>query len=246
MNILAVIIGGLLALAGSFVNSLINRNSEERKKELEIKHTKLAIVFENQKVAFKSLIQAMYKVQSAIQQPYDQAWEPTSGRIYDDFIEVLNEEALFIDSESEKALRLFGSIIGETAFYEHPPPSDREIRNSYEQLEYLSESIREYFRSRVGVSKEPNITIDLDLLKVCRFICQENFEKEESINFEIIKLSGSQSPVDLLSLAREDLTLFRKEFQRYIEFLKTNPKKSKFYLSKVEEAEKYYNKIFKV
>lgn len=117
MDILSVLIGGLIALAGSFGTALINRKVEERKKEFEIQHTKLAIVFENQKNAFKNLIQAMFKAEKAIQQPYDQRWEPTSDRVYYDFVLVLNEEALFIDSESERALRLFADIIGETTYY---------------------------------------------------------------------------------------------------------------------------------
>ena len=204
----------------------------------------------NRKRAAEKIIDEMYEAIKIVgfNQPYDDAWERIKEDKFEATREALTKEFLFIGEKVERALKLFLDIMSETVFWDWEIDSgysyadkDKMIRKSYQELEYLSDHIINFLRYQIYLIKdEPLILSKIALLKACRFINSDRFKDLKFPNQGIIKLDGSQSPMNIVKLSEDNLALFKREFTSFLSFLKTAPLKfrSEYFMNEIAETEK--------
>src|ERR1039457_6447224 len=95
-------------------------------------------------------------------------WRPIRQNVVDKFRRVVSEEALFMDADSDHALRLFVSAMW-LATESYPGDTDEEdIRRAHSQTEFISERLSDHFRSRVGLAPAHTSPFaDIQLLGAC-------------------------------------------------------------------------------
>lgn len=250
------IIGAAIALAGilfkaciDLATAYINKESEEKKQKLQFEYSNLQKALEERKASCRKLIDEMYKAIKliSIHQPYDEPWEPISRDNFEAIREALFKEIPFVDKKIGRALKLFLGIMGDTVDWpserDYPPPNKhRMIIRAYDELEYLYYQITIFIQSQINIEKElPPILSKVALLEACKFASQDRFEGLPYQNRDIIRIDGSQSPMDILQLAENNSGKFKKEFSDFFNFLKTNPlelRRPEFFMSEIAKIER--------
>jgi hypothetical protein len=222
----------------------LSKELESAKHRLELEHTRTAIIYENQRSSFSNIIKAMHGAIRVIELSYNSAtetWEPIEERDLENFRKLVMEESLFVGKECESVLNLYIDVMSEAVDWQigEPPPKEAEVRRAYDQLVFLSECIREFFRLKIGLPAEPAPLVDAELLGACRLINRYSFAEAGFPTEGVLKIREHQSSHELVSIAKKHLDLLRVELKRFIDHLKSNPDYARFFYKALSEAERY-------
>jgi len=226
---LSVILGGLVAILSAYVSSRMNLKTERLKQEFQMKQARDSIIFAEMKTSFKRLIVSMDEAAESLarHQRYDDVWEPLDRKKYDEFRKTVAEESLFLPAIAARAIDLFVDILSDAVLWDWEAEDrnwqyvkDKDAREAYDELSYLTEQLTIYFREYISDSTTYSLESDLDLLIACRFVVGSKLEKLDFQGSSIIKLDGNQSPFTFFRSAKKDLGSFVIEFGQFIEFLK--------------------------
>jgi hypothetical protein len=170
------------------------RDLDAIRHQFQLEQKQMSVVFENQKSSFTNIIKAMDKAILALEQSWDDEWEPLPDKDYNKFHAVVVEEFLLTGADGEKALNLFSSVLSNTvAVYEVDYiPNDRSLRECYQQLRFLSERIREYFRFRVGLPGRGQPLVDIAVFGG-RSLLDEYFKFDEDYSSSPLASKERQS-----------------------------------------------------
>ena len=177
---------------------------------------------------------------------YDDKWEPINRTHYEKLNKIIIEESLFLGLEGERVLNIFLMILGRTVF--HPDNyhiSDKFLKNSYEQLTFVAERVREYFRSRIGLSDGFDSLLDVHLLSACILINEYHFSEAQFPTQSILKFEYDRSPFELIELIKENIDVLKKELNRLITHLEAKSSDKRFYFETISEAKQYLRLINK-
>ncbi|MBW1795902.1 MAG: hypothetical protein JRJ38_16015 [Deltaproteobacteria bacterium] len=250
----ALIIVGLSSWLGKvWANRILESEKAKYAKELDkIRHQfqieldQLSIIHENQKNSFQRVIKALNKSIKALEQPYDEGWQPINDRQYDELQRVIIEESLFLGSEGERALDIFMKFFGRsTCFPEEPLPSDKMLRNIYEHMGFIAERIREYFRKRIGLSDEPDPLWDVNLLSACLLINDYHFREADFPTKTNLKFEYDISPNAFVEKVKQNLDVLKEELRRFIDYLESDPEDTGTFFCPLSEARYYLNLLNK-
>lgn len=226
------------------LKSDLAKELEATKHELKLEHAKLSIVYENQRDSFKSLIQGMYEAIEDLKQPFDEAWTSITGKYFDKFCQLVAKETLFIGSEGERALDMFRRIYGSTIAYDPQEDlQDEELRRAYEQLCFISERIREYFRSRIGLPEERDPLRDVFILDSCLILNRYHFTAIDLPTKGIFKIVRHQSPYELVKIANENSTEFISELKKIVNYLESTPEDKSAWFELIDQVKWHLNRI---
>jgi len=218
---------------------------ESARHELQLEHSKLAIVYENQKNSFTRVIKAMYEVLKALEhkKEFEGPWRPIAEKEFEDFRRVIVEESLFVGSRCENALYLFLSIMGDATYWPpDPPPTDESVRRAYDQLSFLSDRISEFFRSRVGLSEESSPLLDAELLGACWLINHYCFAESGFPTESLLKIED-QSTLELIATAKKNVKVLREELTRFVRLISSKPNLRRVFFEAQSKAERYISVI---
>lgn len=247
--IIALISGLIYYFLNKKIESKFNKELESYKHKLELEHSKLSIVYENQKESFKKVIQAMHRAIKEIELKYnieEEGFDPIDEKAIDEFKKAFIEESLFLSEECEKALFLFANIMGEAVWWpQDDSPDDITIRRSWNQMLFISERIREYFRLEIGISSESASLFDVDVLGACRLINHFGFSEANFPTESILKIKKYQSTSELVTLAKENIEILESELVRFVDYLKSDPQDKQFFYEAFIEAERYLLEVRK-
>ena len=217
---------------------------ETTKHELKLEQAKLSIVYENQRDSFKTLIQTMYEAIEDLKQPFDDEWTSIPHKYHDKFCQVVANEALFIGSEGERALDIFSRIYSLTIAYD--PEEDlqnEELRRAYEQLCFISERIREYFRNRIGLQEEKDPLRDVFILDSCIILNRYHFREIDFPTQDIFKIVRNQSPLELIKIVKENSTEFNNELSRLVKHCESSPELKSTCFELIDRVKWYLNRF---
>jgi hypothetical protein len=230
-----------------WANRILQSDKAKYTKELdEIRHqfkielNQLSIIHENQKNSFKRVIVSLQKSIKALGQEYDEEWFPISRKYYDELKQVVIEESLFLGSSGEKALEIYLNFFSRAiSFQEDPHPKDRDLRNIYEHMIFMTERLREYFRKRIGLSEEPDPLLDIYLLAACLLINDYQFEKIDFQTKSILKFNFDTSPQALIDRIKDNIHILKSELNKLVTFLENDPEKKKHYFLTLTTSRNY-------
>jgi len=194
---------------------------------LELK--KMSIVYEYQRNSFSNVILAMHEAIAAIDFDWHQeVFQPISKAVPEKFDRVTITESLFLDDESEHAVHLFLEILWRCAATPMDPDVEsEELRGHRDELLFLSGQIREYFRTRVGISTAKPL-IEVAILGACILVKQYSQKSGWHSDSEL-------TAMDLMSEARKDSTRLIGALQT----LASSFQEKRFYLERQQETERY-------
>jgi len=250
-TIAVAFITGVIGLAGPLLSTHLKNKSEEKKQKLQLEHSRLQMVFDEQKASCRKIIDEMYKAVKIVRfnQPSEDPWNPIPEDNFEATKEALTKEFPFIDYKAKKALDLFLEIMKETVLWDWEIDAagrlcvDKHsiIIHAYDELEYISDHITNFLQYYIyPINDEPLIQLKVALLKACRFISDDRFKDLKFPNQDIIRLYGFQSPMYIVRVAENNLAQFKTEFASFLNFLKTDPLKlrSEYFMSEIADAEK--------
>lgn len=227
----------------AFKNDLA-KELETTKHELKLEQAKLSIVYENQRDSFKNLIQGMYKAVKDLEQPFDQEWTSIAGKYFEEFRQTIAKETLFISSEGERALDIFRNIYGPTVAYDPEEDlQDEELRRAYEQMCFISERLREYFRNRIGLNAEKDPLFDVFILDACLILNRYSF-KEIGLPIQgVFKIVRNQSPLELIKIVKENLTEFNGKLRQLVNHCESKSEYNNSYFELIDKIKWYLHRF---
>lgn len=227
----------------AFKNDLA-KELETTKHELKLEHAKLSIVYENQRDSFNSLIKGMHDAIEDLKQPFDEAWSSINNRYYNEFCHLIAKESLFIDSEGERALNIFLRIYTSTISWDPEEDlQDEELRRAYEQLCFVSERIRKYFRHCIGVPEDKDPLLDAFILDACIILNRHHFREIDLPTNGIFKITKHQAPLELIKIANENSSELIRELARLVEYLESTPENITFWFELTDHVKWYLNRF---
>ena len=219
------------------------RYAEELNKashKLNIELDQLSIVHEYQKSSFQRLIKALRESIRALEQNFDEEWQPISEQTYGDLKEIVIEESLFLGAEGETALNIYLNFLNKAVFFpDDPLPEDKILRNIYEFLDFISERIREYFRKRIGLAAEESPLLDVKLIAACLLINENHFRENDRPIPSTLKFQFDLSPSALVDTLKDEVDKLRDALELFVSILETDSNGKKYYFQDLAEARSY-------
>ena len=218
---------------------------DEIRHRFSIEQNKLFIIHENQKDSFRRVIKGMYDCTRYLAQEPDVAWEPTDNKKSEKLSEILLQEALFIGADCEHALRIFQMVLQSTIYHYdfNPDPGDRKLRQSYEQLNFISERIIEYFRLRIGISEEVDPLKDVFMIGACLILNRYHFREAGLPTEGIFKIELNQGPSELVSIAKENKNQLEQEILNFINYLEGDSIDNRAFFETISDAKYYLKRV---
>jgi hypothetical protein len=193
--------------------------------QFQIVQKQMSVIFESQKSSFTNVIKSMDKAIQTLEQPWDGYWTPIHERTYNEFHSVVVDESLFVGAEGEEALELFSSVLSGTVPWYDDIPDDELLRQSYNQLSFLSKRITEYFRIRVGLPGRANPLDDIYVFGACRLL-NECYRHDEHFKSSILAYKKDQNTEQLISKARANMSVLREWLNRMIKEIESEDERS--------------------
>jgi hypothetical protein len=224
------------------VDSRFDERLEKVKHELQLEQEKMSIVYENQKDSFRKILVAAHSAIEAIEDNIagEGDWRPISQKDVNAFSRVLSEESLFMDDPSDHALRLFYEIMSTAVPYEMEIPTNHQVWNAHNQMQFIAKRLAEHFRLRVGLSSSvQNPLSDVELLGACRLINQYQFPEYDLPTKGPLKIQESRTMPQLITLIRRNPELLKSELSR----LRKATEKDPFFFEALAKADRYLQKV---
>jgi hypothetical protein len=218
---------------------------EFTKHELQLEYQKKSIVFEHQKDSFRNVLVAMHEAIEAIAGGDGPEWLPIGQDVVDKFRRVVSEEALFMDADSDHALRLFVSSMWLATPGPDPGDVDQEdIRRAHSQTEFISERLSDHFRFRVGLPPaHPSPLADVELLGACTLINRYHFSKHGLPTKGPLAIRPGETASELVATARQNLVLLRSELERLKGAVISDERHTSLFFPVRTEVEYYLTKL---
>ena len=220
------------------------RRLEFTKHELQLEYQKKSIVFEHQKDSFRNVLVAMHEATEAIAGGDGPEWRPIRQNVVDKFRRVVSEEALFMDADSDHALRLFVSAMW-LATESYPGDTDEEdIRRAHSQTEFISERLSDHFRSRVGLAPAHTSPFaDIQLLGACTLINRHHFSNYGLPTKGPLAIRPGETASEVVATAKQNSELLRSELERLKEAVTADERRTSLYFAVRTEVEYYLAKL---
>ncbi len=224
------------------VDSRFDERLEKVRHDLQLEQEKMSVVYQNQKDSFRNLLVAAHKGIAAIESRIggDDDCRPISQGDVDAFSRVLAEESLFVDDDSDHALRLFREIMSTAVPYEMEIPTNQEVWRAYNQMNFVVERLAEHFRMRVGLtSSATRPLLDAELLGACRLINRFHFPKHDLPTKGSFRFQDGKTAAHYVSVARQNPALLKSELARLREATENDP----FFFETLEKTERYLQRV---
>jgi len=231
-------LGALIGACASLFGLVVQQHYQTKRERMKIAADHGLKVNEEINRALKTI---------RLNQNYEEEWTPTPPNIFEATNELLTREFLFVEKNVVRALNLFLAIMADTVYWEPEVDmgvtlrdKDRMIKEAYEQLKYISEHVTDFLRTEIFVGKinKPALISKLALLQLCIFISRSEFKSIEFPNQNIIKVNGTQSPIDIVKIAENNTTLFKNELVNFFKSIKEKYKNDNNFMIEVANAEK--------
>jgi hypothetical protein len=148
----------------------------------------------------------------------------------------MSQESLFMDGESDLALRLFREVMWKAVQYESEIPTGDEVWRSYDQMKFIAERLAQHFRTRVGLTAStPDPLLDIDLLGACRLINRYSHIQTKSI----LRIDQNSMADHLVDTARKNPAVLKSELEK----LKAATRDDQFFFEAVTQAERYQQRM---
>ena len=242
------IITGLFALATAYLKHSLGKKLNEMTEELKRKHTQFEIVYQEQKESFKRLIRAMNEVLASVHQG-EPPWTFISRLPQ---ARTIREELLFVENPGKESLNLFLTIAyeavnGEEAHSHGAYEAHDIIESVYDQLDFLSESIFNFFQHKMGLIEQETLMTDVHLLRICRFFAAHHaFKKSNYASKLELRIGSYLSPMDLVRTAKENLNAFRAALSEFAQSLKPRELAPGLDVNKVSEVKTHVDTLDKL
>ncbi len=199
------------------LEAILARRLEITKHELQLEYQKMSVVFEHQKDSFRNVLVAMHHAVEAIASGAEDRWYPISRDQLDTFRRVVSEESLFMDTESDHALRIF--VAAMRGAVEEPfdaGPDQEDIWRAHTQTTFISERLSDHFRCRVGLTPTRlNSLVDVELLGACRLINRHhNFQKHNLPAKGPLAFRPGQTASEWVAAAKQNPEILRIELEQ--------------------------------
>ncbi|MBP7527190.1 MAG: hypothetical protein KA801_04660 [Syntrophorhabdaceae bacterium] len=247
----AIIVFALSSWLGKvWANRIMQKDLVEHTKQLDalrhqfqLEQKQMSVIFESQKSSFTNVIKAMHAAIKALEQPWDDNWEPLSAKQYERFEMVIVTESLIVGAEGEWALELFSSVLaGTVMWWPDAIPDDRILRQSYDQLSFLFKNITEYFRVRVGLPGHHSRPLDeINLLGAC-LLLNEYYRDDKGFASSVLILKKDQNTNQLVSQAKANLSLLQKYLEAMVGKIESDAEIREWRFEQASRA-KYYLEV---
>lgn len=247
----AIIVFALSSWLGKvWANRILESDKSKYTKELdkirhqfEIERNQLSIIHNNQKISFQRVIKSLQKSIKALEQGYDQPWQPIPAKFYNELNEIVIEESLFLGAEGERALGIYLSFFEQSIYSpEDGPQDDKQLRIIYKYLVFIAEKIRVYFRNRIGLSEEKKPLFDINLIAACLLINNIYISEIDLPTKTILKFHLDSSPLPLIDKVRKNLPILKMELVKFIKHVESSSEESNYHFEKLSDAY-YYLKV---
>lgn len=239
---------GVPGAIGALIYLVLQRRLDKRleitKHELQIEYQKKSIVFEHQKDSFRNVLVGMHRAIEAIRGGPEPEWRPTSHKTVDAFRRIVSEEALFMDEESDHALRIFVQVMWSAAAAPfETEPSDEEMRLAATQTAFIADRLSEHFRARVGLVTDNGSLDDVELLGACRLINRHYFSKFNLPTTGLLAFRPGETASESVELAWQNLDLLRSELNRLKEAINSDGDRASLFFQVGTEVDRYLAKL---
>jgi hypothetical protein len=224
------------------IDSRFDERLEKVKHDLQLEQQKMSVVYENQKDSFRKILVAAHKGIEAIEDRIsgEDDWQPISQKDVDAFSRVFAEETLFMDDDSDQAVRLFREIMSTAVPYQTEVPTNYEVWRAYNQMSFIAERLAEHFRIRVGLTKNAtDPLLDVKLLEACCLINRHHFATHDLPTKSIFRFKDGQTVAPYVSAARQNPALLKAELMR----LKNATEKDPFFFETFTRTERCLRKV---
>jgi len=225
------------------VDSRFDARLEKVKHQLQLEQQKMSVVYENQKDSFRKVLVAMNVATESIERKNQGGgdWRPISQTDVAAFSRVAGEEALFLDGDSDQALRLSLEIMWKAATYEDTSPTEDEVWRSYNQMKFISDRLASYFRTKVGLKPGmPDPMRDIEVLGACCLL--NRFAQEASLPANSpFRFRDDETAAQVVSVARENSKLLKAELKKLQESIRL--KNSGLYFESLVKVTRYIDHL---
>lgn len=224
------------------------RRLEQTKHDLQLEQQRMSIVYEHQKDSFRDVLVAMNRALKSVADNWDDGeWSSVTHEVGEAFQEVVSQEGLFMDKDSDHALELFKQAIWSATSepYSGPPESD-DVSRAHAQMTVITERMAEHFRIRVGLhspdSKPLQSVYRLGaIVLINRFHFPEfDFPTKTSLTWKKDRRTDGKSIEELIAIAEHEPQLLRSELLRLKEAMVD---RGGIFFKHIAEVELYLNKL---
>lgn len=203
----------------------LNSKIEAIKHENQVTQLRTSLFFDHQRNAFASIITMIAKLNKEWADLYDVDNGLYSPVPYDSFTEMKNlyyQHQLFLDEECLIAMSLIMKAYQKSLPYDDGsggPLHQGENSSHLSFIEYLQPRLASIFRSKIGVSSNPQHHIDVVVLSAIELVNNYQFldvgiPPQGSLSTE--KIDNASDKVALGLMHFDELTSLLKEFDRYL------------------------------
>jgi len=248
---LVVLIGGsggiLYWTLKKALEARFNEKLEKVKHELQLDLAKKSIVFDHQKDSFRKLLSAMHEAVESVeakQVPDGGDWEPISMKPCERFGTMAAEESLFIDDETDRALRLFSNAMYDASYGPEHQPRPHEVWRAYRQMIFIQKRVTQHFRNVVGF--EPAVLAplhDVELLGACRLINRFHFPDFGMPHKGILSINDNNPPEAVVANAKGNRELLVSELEKLRLAMSRSPAAAGFWFDDIATVDNFLKRI---
>ena len=131
------------------------------------------------------------------------------------FDRAVAEESLFMDDNSDFAIKLFSSVMWEAVDEAHIDQDKSEaVRRAHSFMSLIKDRLTQHFRNRVGLLSEMSDPLaEVDKLGACRSVNVYHFREFDFPTKGPLSF-GDRSAEEIVKLAKQNLPLLRTELER--------------------------------
>lgn len=227
------------------VEASLARRLKVTKHELQLEYQKKSIVFEHQKDSFRRVLVGMHQAVEAIRGGSGPDFRSISERRVDEFKRIVSEESLFMDPQSDRALRVFERAMWGAV---HVPefdvePGDQEIGRALTQTSFISDRLSVHFRALVGLAVDDTSLSDVDLLGACQLINRHYYARIGFPTEGALAYQPRETASELVAIARQNLDLLGSELGRLRTALNSSEGRARTFFEEGIEVDGYLARL---
>jgi len=203
----------------------LNCRLQEIAHQNQLHQLRTSLFFDHQRSAFSSLVWKIAEVkQKWIEVAYERDEGVTGPVPYDSYKELQNsyfQHQIFLDCACIAAMELVFKCFQDSFPFDdgsgtlHP----RDVRASFDSIEYLQPRVAELFRQKIGVTDSDRAALEMALLGALKLVNSYHFADIELPAKGSLKLTHSDGPSDAVAKGEANLAeliLKLREFKAYL------------------------------
>jgi hypothetical protein len=239
-------LGTLLYL---ILQKTMDRRLEKAKHELQLNLERMSVVFQHQKDSFRNVLAAMHRAIEAIEarvEPDGGPWYPIFRKQHDAFWKAVSGECLFLDGDTDRAIRLFSQVMWaavEDLPLQQSPESD-EVWRAYSEMNLIADRVTEHFRNRIGLTGATAAPLtDTELLGACRLINNQHWPTFNLPTKGLLKFGEHQTAEEAIRTAKDNLCVLESELQSLQQALRSKNSRASASFETLSLIERYLSTI---